>query len=230
MKKGNKALVIFSGGQDSTTCLYWAKKHFSEVSAITFSYGQKHIIELDSAITIAKMASVPHEIISLGELWKGLSSLTDPSQSIPSAKGEESGLPSTFVPGRNILFLTIAGARAYSYNCDSIVIGVSQEDYAGYPDCRKPFITSMEDAIGKGLDRKISIEHPLMNLDKKETVELAQELPGCMEALAYSTTCYNGAQPPCMDCNACKLRANGFSQADCADPLVERFESGASLC
>jgi 7-cyano-7-deazaguanine synthase len=232
----SKAMVVLSGGQDSTTCLYWAKQKFESVRAITFSYGQRHAIELESARQIAKLVGIEHDLIELGSVFARLSSLTDEDQKIPVAKNDDASsnnarqesattaaeLPSTFVPGRNILFLSLAASRAYVHNCDTIVIGVSQEDFAGYPDCRESFISSMETAICKGLDRQIRIAAPLMHLSKKETVELALSMPGCQEALSLSTTCYNGAVPPCQECNACLLRARGFAQAGIADPLVVR--------
>lgn len=224
-------MVVLSGGQDSTTCLFWAKREFAEVRAITFSYGQRHAIELDSAREIANMVGIKQDLVELGSVFAKLSSLTDSDKKIPEGKDSNAGnqLPSTFVPGRNILFLSLAASRAYVHNCDTIVIGVSQEDFAGYPDCRESFINSMESAISNGLDRQIKIAAPLMHLNKKETVELALSMPGCMEALSLSTTCYNGAVPPCQECNACILRANGFAQAGIADPLVVRtLSSGAS--
>lgn len=174
------------------------------------------------------MAGVRHEVLDLGAIFSGLSSLTDSSQAIPEAENASSnqGLPSTFVPGRNILFLSLAASRAYSYDCDTVVIGVSQEDYAGYPDCREEFVKLMEQTVQAGLDRPIKIESPLLHLSKKQTVELAVDIPGCLEALSHSTTCYNGAVPPCGKCNSCQLRAKGFDQAGVTDPLLERF--GAS--
>lgn len=233
MEKGRRALVVFSGGQDSTTCLYWAMQNYEEVSTITFSYGQKHVVELESARKIASMAGVDNDLLELGAIFAGLSSLTDPNQAIPvgdagcsSAKQgerEKTELPSTFVPGRNILFLSLAGSRAYVRDCDAIVTGVSQADFAGYPDCRAEFISNMESALSAGLDRKVSIVCPLMHLTKAETVELASTLPGCMEALAHSTTCYNGAVPPCGNCNSCQLRERGFAEAGVGDPLIERL-------
>jgi len=225
----NKALVVLSGGQDSTTCLYWALENFEEVHALTFSYGQRHIIEIDSAKQIAALAKVKHDTIELGAVFAKLSSLTDDSQEIPAGTESTDGaLPSTFVPGRNILFLSLAASRAYVNDCDTIVIGVSQEDFAGYPDCREDFITSMETAVSNGLDRQIRIAAPLMHLSKKETVELAVSLPGCLDALSLSTTCYNGVVPPCTECNACLLRAKGFAQAGVPDPLLEQ-DSPAKL-
>jgi len=222
----NKALVIFSGGQDSTTCLYWAKQRFDEVFALTFDYGQRHRLELESARKIAEMAAISQEVIELGQIFKGLSPLTDLSRKVETFADVDSvpsGLADTFVPGRNILFLTIAANRAYVLGCESLIIGVAQQDYGGYPDCRQDFITKMQNAMTSGLDSDLKILAPLMNMTKENTVTLAQSLPGCMEALAYSTTCYNGVVPPCGSCNSCLLRAKGFTQARAQDPLLERL-------
>jgi 7-cyano-7-deazaguanine synthase len=228
----NNALVVFSGGQDSTTCLYWALQHFEEVHALTFSYGQRHIIELESARQIAGLAGVTHDLIELGSVFANLSSLTDERKAIPVSTAEELAnaskeLPSTFVPGRNIVFLSLAASRAYVKGCDTIVIGVSQEDFAGYPDCREVFVENMQSAISSGLDKPIRIAAPLQHLSKKQTVELAVSLPGCLDALAFSTTCYNGQRPPCGNCNSCVLRARGFAQAGVADPLLAGVHSNA---
>jgi 7-cyano-7-deazaguanine synthase len=219
----SKALVVFSGGQDSTTCLYWAKQRFGSVRALTFDYGQRHRLELDSARTIAKMAGVEHEVIDLGHIFAGLSPLTDLSKSVEAYDDVDKlpqGIASTFVPGRNVLFLSVAANRAYVLGCETVVIGVAQQDFGGYPDCRLDFIEKMQAALASGLESPLTIAAPLMNLTKKETVVLAQSLPGCLEALAYSTTCYNGENPPCGHCNSCLLRAKGFAQAGIVDPLL----------
>jgi 7-cyano-7-deazaguanine synthase len=220
-----KALTILSGGQDSTTCLYWAKKHYDEVVALTFNYNQRHIREIESAKIIAKLAKVPHEIIDMGSIFAGLSPLTDHKQSVEnygSANDLPGGLEKTFVPGRNILFLCVAANRAYVTGCDDMIVGVSEEDFGGYPDCRLDFIRKMEEALKSGLDRSIAIKTPLIHLTKRKTVELAQTLAGCMEALAHSTTCYNGDVPPCGHCHSCLLRQKGFSDAGVDDPLLSR--------
>lgn len=222
------ALVIFSGGQDSTTCLYWAKRKFDQVLAISFNYGQRHVIELESASTIAKLALVKHEIINIGMVFTGLSSLINPIQEVKSVTLEEAQLhelQDTFIPGRNILFLTLAASIAYVKGITDLVIGVSQEDYGGYPDCRLEFINNMERALNSGLDYKLKLHTPLINLNKMETVKLANELPGCFDALAYTTTCYNGVVPPCLSCHACVLRANGFLQAYLEDPLIVKYKT-----
>jgi 7-cyano-7-deazaguanine synthase len=220
-----KALVVFSGGQDSTTCLYWAKQRFDVVHALTFDYGQRHRLELESAKTIAQMAGIAQEVINLGHIFAGLSPLTDLSRPVEAYDDVENlpqGIASTFVPGRNILFLSVAANRAYVLGCDTVVIGVAQQDFGGYPDCRLDFIEKMQSALASGLDAPLNIETPLMNLTKKETVMLAQALSGCLDALAYSTTCYNGQSPPCGHCNSCLLRAKGFDQAGIVDPLLSR--------
>jgi 7-cyano-7-deazaguanine synthase len=226
-----KALVVLSGGQDSTTCLYWALARYDSVSAITFAYNQRHKIELESARKIAAMAGVPHRIVDMGPILGGVSPLTDHSQQVEhyaSADSLPGGLENTFVPGRNILFLTMAGSQAYVDGADSIILGVSEEDFGGYPDCREDFIRKMEAALASGLDKPIKIETPLVFLNKKQTVELAQILPGCMEAMAYSHTCYEGAVPPCGQCHACLLRARGFAQAGTPDPLLQRLAKEAA--
>jgi 7-cyano-7-deazaguanine synthase len=222
------ALVILSGGQDSTTCLFWAKENFPTVHAVSFDYGQRHRLELESAATIAKMAGVSHETIALGSIFAGLSPLTNDQETLTeyeSADKLPGGLEKTFVPGRNILFLAVAANRAYVLGCDALVIGVSEEDFGGYPDCREDFIEKMKAALSSGLDQKMQIYVPLMRMNKQQTVVLAQNLPGCLEALAYTTTCYAGTVPPCAKCHACLLRSRGFEQAKVDDPLLQRIST-----
>lgn len=222
-------LVVLSGGQDSTTCLYWAKQTpgLEKLHAITFDYGQRHGVEIRSARIVGDMADVDtHELVVLPDgILAGTSPLTNPAEEVEEYESAETlpgGIEKTFVPARNLLFLSIAANRAAVLGCDSIVIGVSEEDFGGYPDCRGEFITAMEAAINAGLpeDCKLTVHTPLINRNKKETVELAASLGGCMEALAYSHTCYNGDWPPCGKCHACLLRARGFEQAGIEDPLL----------
>jgi len=227
----SNALVVFSGGQDSTTCVYWAKQRFKTVYAVTFDYRQRHALELESAKKIAQMAGIEHEIIDLGPIFAGASPLTDHSLKVETFEDAESipeGLANTFVPGRNILFFSVAANRAYVNDCNSLVVGVSQEDFGGYPDCRHDFIAKMTAALASGLDRPFKIEAPLMNRTKGEAVELAAILPGCLDALAYSTTCYNGTFPPCLECNSCLLRQKGFAEANVKDPLLVRAAAEVS--
>lgn len=220
-----KRMVVLSGGQDSVTCLYWALRQSQDVVALGFDYGQRHKRELECAQKIAQMAKVPFQIVDLGPLFAGSSPLTDLSQDVEHYESAETlpgGLENTFVPGRNMLFLAAAANRAYVEGCESLVIGVSQEDYGGYPDCRESFLRSMETTIEEAMEKKILIEAPLVELSKKETVQLAAELPGCWEALAHSHTCYEGQFPPCGACHSCLLRARGFREAGREDPLLER--------
>jgi 7-cyano-7-deazaguanine synthase len=214
-----KALVVFSGGQDSTTCLYWALIKFTHVETITFDYGQRHVIELDAVKKITDLAKVSSLVLKESALSQlGGNSLTT---DMPIAESQNGALPNTFVPGRNIIFLTLASAYAYQRGISNLVTGVCQTDYSGYPDCRRDTIDSLERTLTLGMDREFKIHTPLMWLTKAQTVDLAVEV-GALDALAYSHTCYNGALPPCGECPACILRAKGFSEAKVADPLIER--------
>lgn len=225
-----KCLVVLSGGQDSTTCLYWAKHQGYEVHAVTFNYGQKHDIEIQSAIKIAEMANVAsHEVITLGAILKGTSPLVNAEEALEQYADHNSlpgGLEKTFVPARNQLFLTIAANRAIVLGATVIVTGVCEEDFGGYPDCRRVFINALEDAInlGQGVEdgNCLVIETPLMHLTKKKTVELAATFSGCYEALAFSHTAYDGKFPPIGHDHASLLRKKGFEEAMCPDPLVLR--------
>jgi 7-cyano-7-deazaguanine synthase len=134
---------------------------------------------------------------------------------------EESGLPNTFVPGRNLIFLTFAAAYAYQHGIAHLVTGVAQTDYSGYPDCREETMRSLQTALQNGMDSDIQIHSPLMHLSKKATVQLAEAL-GALPAMALTHTCYNGVRPPCGSCPACELRAKGFEEAGIDDPLTSR--------
>lgn len=218
------AVVVLSGGQDSTTCLFWAKQKFSgEIEAITFDYGQRHRIELESAARVASIANVPHKILPINTFnTLGGNALTGEIE-VSSELDSESGLPNTFVPGRNLIFLTFAAAYAYQRKISNLVTGVAQTDYSGYPDCREKTIQALEKAINLGMESEVNIHTPLMFKSKKETVELARDL-GALKAMGYTHTCYHGQQPPCGACPACILRAKGFEEAGIPDPLTARFE------
>ena len=221
-----KALVVLSGGQDSTTCLYWALKEFGKdaVETLTFDYGQRHRIELDCAATIATNADVRNTLLPIDTFGViGGTSLTEEGISVAPELATETNLPNTFVPGRNLIFLTFAAAFAYQRGSDHLVTGVAQTDYSGYPDCREDTIAALQTAIRLGMENEIQIHTPLMHLTKKETVELARDV-GALNAMADTHTCYEGRQPPCMECPACVLRAKGFAAAGIPDPLVVRFE------
>lgn len=217
-----KSLVILSGGQDSTTCVYWAIERFGKesVESVTFDYGQLHRNELHAASRVAEFAGIRNVVLPI-DTFKAIggSALTDPSIEVPRTAEEGEGLPATFVPGRNLVFLTFAAAYAWRYDIHNLVTGVAQTDYSGYPDCRRDTIDALEKTLALGLERRFTIHTPLMHLSKKETVLLAKEL-GALEAMALTHTCYNGRVPPCGECAACLLRARGFAEAGIPDPLI----------
>ena len=214
-----KALVVLSGGQDSTTCLFWAIRKFGQdnVQAITFDYGQRHRVELESAANVAAYARVSHVCMPINTFSAlGGDALTDTAVEIVNDADTETGLPNTFVPGRNLIFMTFAAAWAWPRKINN---GVAQTDYSGYPDCRTDTMQSLQQTLRLGMESEVLIHAPLMNLSKKETVLLAVEL-GALEAMAFTHTCYNGERPPCGECAACILRAKGFAQAGIEDPLI----------
>lgn len=217
-----RALVVLSGGQDSTTCLYWALERFGKnnVSTITFDYGQRHRIEIECAARIAAHAAVSNTCLPIDTFAAlGGDALTDSDIEVESATSADNGLPNTFVPGRNLIFLTFAAAFAYQRRIGNLVTGVAQTDYSGYPDCREETIWALQNALRVGMESDIVIHTPLMHLSKSETVELARDLGG-LSAMALTHTCYNGERPPCGHCPACELRAKGFSKAGIEDPLL----------
>ena len=218
------AVCLTSGGQDSTTCLYWSKAHFSPLLAVAFDYGQRHRLELEAAQKICHLAQVPLRILRLDILQQlGGTALIGKEATIQEQGGRH-GLPNTFVPGRNLLFLTVAAAFAYQHQIKHLVIGACQTDYSGYPDCRETTMHAMEQSLYSGLDYPIQIHTPLMHLTKAQSVALAQQV-GAFEILAYSHTCYEGIFPPCGTCPACQLRARGFAEAGMRDPLLIRAET-----
>ena len=216
----DRAVVVLSGGQDSTTCLYWAIDRFgiAETCALTFDYGQRHRIELECAREVAAFAGIAHTILPVNTFSAlGGNALTD--DSIAVDREPEAGLPATFVPGRNLIFLTYAAAYCWPRKIGHIVTGVAQTDYSGYPDCRRETIDALARTLRLGMEMEFSIHTPLMHRTKAETVLLARELD-CLEALALTHTCYEGKRPPCGRCDACRLRAKGFAAAGLADPLL----------
>ncbi len=220
MKESGKALVVLSGGQDSTTCLFWALKNFEQVQTITFDYGQRHRIELESAKKIAEMANVSNEVLPINtfNILGGNALTADEEVRLDLNENE---LPNTFVPGRNLIFFTFAAAYAYQRNISQLVAGVCQTDYSGYPDCRQNTIDALALAINLGMESQIKIHAPLMWLTKAESVLLAKDVDA-LKALAWSHTCYNNQFPPCGECPACQLRAKGFEKANIEDPLLSR--------
>lgn len=214
MKQQDAALVCFSGGQDSTTCLFWAKKHFSRVEAVCFTYGQKHSLEIEVARKIAADADVPFQLLDVS-----LISQLDPNCSLTNASIEmdqekpEDSYPNTFVPGRNMVFLTFAAILARGKGIYHLVTGVSEADYSGYPDCRDTFVRSLNVTLNLAMDEQFVIHTPLMDRDKSEVWELSDEL-GVFDLVRTQTlTCYNGVMAEgCGHCPACKLRKDGLEK------------------
>lgn len=229
MKTDDSALVIFSGGQDSTTCLYWAKSKWDKVFTVTFNYGQKHQIEIESARKICKLAGIDFDLVDIPNILRSSSPLLDSSQTLDKYEkisDFKAGVQPTFIPGRNILFLTIAANIAMHHGAKNLVTGVCEEDFGGYYDCRHDYIQAMQIALNQGLfgtNEGLVIHTPLMHLNKAQSVELAKSLGDeCLNALAYSHTCYDGKFPPCGKCHACLLRARGFTDSGIEDPLLIR--------
>jgi 7-cyano-7-deazaguanine synthase len=218
----DKAVVVLSGGQDSTTALWWALDQYGSdnVTALTFDYGQRHRIEIECAAEIAGRAGVPQTVLPIDTFAAlGGNALTDSEIDVDSADKVE--LPATFVPGRNLIFLTYAAAWAWPRKIQHLVTGVAQTDYSGYPDCRRNTIDALSNALSLGMDLEFTIHTPLMDLSKKDTVLLAQRL-GALDVMAMTHTCYAGRRPPCGQCQACKLRSKGFAEAGIPDPLLSR--------
>lgn len=207
------ALVVFSGGQDSTTCLFWAKRAFAHVRAISFIYGQKHVKEIELARSIAEEAGIPLEVKDVSFIGSlGRNSLTDSSIKMDEERPENS-VPNTFVPGRNLFFLSIAAVYAREQGIRHIVTGVSQTDFSGYPDCRDSFIKSLNVTLNLAMDDEFVLHTPLMWMDKAEAWALADEL-NVLELIRHKTlTCYNGIPGDgCGACPACTLRRKGLEK------------------
>ena len=227
----SKALVIFSGGQDSTTCLAMALQQYQEVYAVTFNYGQRHLTEILSARTIAGMMGVTsHEVVDMGAILKGRSPLISDNKvgQYQSADELPEGVEPTFVEGRNLLFLTIAANRASLLGITDIFMGVCQEDFAGYWDCRQKFIDSASVTLSEaiyGVPDKFRIITPLMDLTKAQSVKLAHGLLGDRfnEIFLQTHTCYNGVKGGCGKCHACILRDRGFTDAGIDDRDTRLF-------
>jgi 7-cyano-7-deazaguanine synthase len=223
------ALVLFSGGQDSTVCLAWALSRFDRVETVGFDYRQRHAVELERrpAVIAALRSGFPgwagklgdDHMVDLGVLGEISETALTRDQAIAF---ESTGLPSTFVPGRNLVFLAMAGAVAYRRGLGALVGGMCETDYSGYPDCRRATLDAMQSALTLGLDRQISVETPLMHIDKAQTWALAEELGGrqLVDLIVEEThTCYLGDRSHrhawgygCGSCPACELRAKGWAR------------------
>lgn len=207
--KNEKAVVVFSGGQDSTTCLFWALEQFSEVLAVTFDYGQRHAQEIDHAKRIAEKLGVSLQVLDMG-LINQLSANALTRDSI-KVEEQQDGPPSTFVPGRNLLFLSFAAIYADAFGARHLVTGVSETDFSGYPDCRDTFIRSLNVSLNLSMDKQFVIHTPLMWLDKAGVWELSDEL-GAFDFVQDETlTCYHGIPASgCGTCPSCVLRNEGL--------------------
>lgn len=224
----SKALVLFSGGQDSTTCLAWALGRYDHVETIGFDYGQRHVVELECRKKVLERlrSRFPHWAPKLGDDHmldlSVLGQISDTALTQDKAIAfSKSGLPNTFVPGRNILFFTFAATVAYRRGLEVLVGGMCETDYSGYPDCRDNTLKSLQVAMSLGLDSPMVVETPLMWLDKAATWEMARDLGGeaLVELIQQDThTCYKGDRSKqhdwgygCGDCPACDLRSKGFA-------------------
>jgi len=223
-----KAVVLLSGGLDSTTCAYVAKSQGYEIHALSFDYGQRLKRELDSARAVAKAVGVKEHVVMTFDLtrWGG-SALTDSSLDVPTgreASEMEESVPVTYVPGRNTLFLSFGLSYAEAIGAEAIFIGVNAYDYSGYPDCRPEFIEAYQEMARLGTKagiegNPIRIETPLLHLNKAGIVQLGQSV-GADYGPTWS--CYQGGETPCGECDACILRAKGFSEAGATDPALSR--------
>ena len=208
--KNEKALVVFSGGQDSTTCLFWALKNFDNVEVVTFNYGQRHALEIECAKAIAEELNVRHHILDMS-LLNQLAPNALTREDIEVSQ-EEGTLPSTFVPGRNLLFLSFAGVLASQIGAKHIITGVCETDFSGYPDCRDIFIKSLNVTLNLSMDTTFVIHTPLMWINKAETWALADELGVFQFVREKTLTCYHGIiADGCGECPACKLRLQGMN-------------------
>ena len=211
LKNKKAAVVVFSGGQDSTTCLFQALKSYDKVIALSFDYGQRHVLELECAKTICKKYNVEHVIMDMSLLNQlAPNSLTRSDIPVDEDAPEE-GTPNSFVDGRNHLFLSYAAVFAKQRGITDIITGVSQSDFSGYPDCRDVFVKSLNVTLNLAMDYPFDLITPLMWLDKKETWALADSL-GVLDVIRNETlTCYNGViGDGCGSCPACKLRKKGL--------------------
>jgi len=220
-----KAVVLLSGGLDSATTLYVALKRSFKCFCLIFDYGQRHRNELAAAKQVARQAGCPFRIIKINLPWKG-SALLDKKLKVPSASGfrlQASGsIPNTYVPGRNIIFLSFALSYAETIGASSIFIGAHAQDYSGYPDCRPNFFRSFNKAAAYGTkagaeNRRIKIRTPLINKKKSGIIKLGKRL-GVPFALTWS--CYRGGRAPCGECDSCYYRAKGFKEAGLKDPQI----------
>ena len=224
-KPHKKAIVLFSGGLDSTTCLYWALSQGYTCETLTVAYGQRHAREIKSAQQIVQKTGVKAHFIQVDLPWLASSALVDDTQELPNQSLEDiekHHVPSTYVPGRNLLFLSMAGSLLDAVDADTIIAGPNAVDFSGYPDCTPDFYQAAAQALNRGTKKGVSegveVLAPLMYLSKTDIVRLAAELNVPFE-LTWS--CYAGGEKPCGVCDSCKLRAKGFAEAGVYDTSLD---------
>lgn len=222
---GRKALVLLSGGLDSAVALYMARREGYDCHCLLFDYGQRHRAELSAAKRIAKKSGSPFTVVKLKLHHEG-SSLTDRRDNIPldrdSRQIERGGIPSTYVPARNTIFLSIAASFAEAEKAGAIFIGAHHDDSSGYPDCRKEYISAFRRVIRlgtkAGLEGALELKAPLISKSKKEIIKLGIKLRAPIE---LTRSCYSGTIKPCRRCDSCVLRAKGFKEAGIKDPAID---------
>lgn len=222
---GRKAIVLLSGGLDSTTALFWARAEGYQVQCLAVDYGQRHRRELDAARRVAAASGAPLHEASLALPWLAENALLDKKKRLPDvplSRIGRKGIPATYVPGRNTMFLALALSLADSVGAEAIVIGANALDYSGYPDCRPEFIEAFEKVAHQGSKRGVSgrgikLLAPLLRLDKRAIVALALKVGAPID---QTWSCYDGGLRPCGRCDSCKLRSKGFSEAGLGDPAL----------
>jgi 7-cyano-7-deazaguanine synthase len=222
-------LVVLSGGLDSTVCTALASRECDTVAALTFDYGQRHRVELERAALVAEHYRADHLVVQIDASQWGGSALTDPSIAVPDASDASDstaagGIPATYVPARNLIFLSVAMGVAEARDADAVYLGVNALDYSGYPDCRPEFVESFRAtaalALKRGVEgRPVDIRTPLIDLTKAGIVRLGREVGA---PLHLSWSCYQAGPAPCGRCDACALRAKGFAEAGVPDPALSQ--------
>ncbi len=220
-----EAVVLLSGGLDSTTVLYIARDRGYRCNCLIFDYGQRHRKEIRQAVKIAKRAKCDYRVIKIPFPWQG-SSLLDKNTKLPSNRSAENmaeNIPSTYVPARNTVFLSIAAGWAETLVADAIFIGANAIDFSGYPDCRPEYFEAYNKLLREGTrigleEKPITIEAPLIDKKKSEIIKIGS---GLMAPYGLTWSCYEGRRRPCLVCDACLLRKKGFEEAGLEDPLME---------